>query len=78
MMTGHQTTMMIVTLTTGMLAVVGSIWAVQQYGAVGVAGAAASGVILQKMVMLFVVRKKVGVWTHAGLSGFASMARLRQ
>lgn len=75
MMTGHQTTMMVVTVTTGLLAVIGSLWAVQQYGAVGVAAAAASGVILQKIAMLFVVRKKIGIWTHAGLSGFTSLAR---
>lgn len=75
MMTGHQTTMMMATLITGLLTVAVAIWAVQQYGTIGVASAAAGGIFLQKMVMLFVVRKKVGVWTHAGITGLLSMAR---
>lgn len=75
MMTGHQNTMMLVTLTTGLLTITGAIWAVQQYGTIGIAAAAAGGLILQNVVQLLLVRRKVGVWTHASFSGLFSIRR---
>jgi O-antigen/teichoic acid export membrane protein len=78
LMTGHHTTMMAVTIATGLITVAGAIWAAQHYGVTGIAGAAATGIVLQNMIMLLAVRKKVGVWTHAGLSGLLSKARLGQ
>lgn len=69
MMTGHQNTMMVVTIITGLIMVAGAMWAVQQYGTIGVAAAAAGGLILQNIIQLLVVRRKIGVWTHASFSG---------
>jgi len=75
MMTGHQTTMMVVTITTGLITVAGAIWSVQHYGATGIAGAAAGGFVLQNIVMLLAVRKKVGIWVHVSLSALLSAGR---
>lgn len=69
MMTGHQNIMMVLTVVTGSLMVAGAIWAVQHYGTVGVACATASGLILQNIAMVLIVKKKVGVWTHATFTG---------
>lgn len=65
MMTGHQSTVMVVTIFTGLLTVAGSIWAVQHYGTIGLAGAVAGGLVLQNTAMLLAIKLKVGIWTHA-------------
>lgn len=68
MMTGHQLTMMSLTLFGGLLIVSGAVILVQPYGAVGVATAAAAGLTLQNVLMVLFVRAKVGVWTHISFS----------
>ncbi len=68
MLTGHQLVMMVITVFCGILAVVGGVWFVQLYGGIGVAGATATGMFLQNLLMLFFAKKKVGVWTHVKLS----------
>jgi O-antigen/teichoic acid export membrane protein len=75
MMTGHQTTMMAIVVITGLFMVLGGIWAAQHYGIAGVAGVVAGGLVLRNIVTLLIVRRKVGVWTHAGLSELLSMTR---
>jgi O-antigen/teichoic acid export membrane protein len=69
MMTGHQNIMMILTIVTGLVVIASTIWAVQNYGTLGVASAAAGGLILQNVSMLVAVKKLTGVWTHATLRG---------
>lgn len=76
MMTGHQAAMMAATIVVGLLTVTGVVWAVQNFGATGAAAATAGGIVLQNVVMLLLVRRKAGFWTHAGLSGLLSVARL--
>ncbi len=75
MMTGHQATMMAITVASGVLTVAGGIWLVRDYGAIGVASASGVTMILQNIVMLWFVKKRVGVWTHAQL---ASLSAVRQ
>lgn len=78
MMTGHQIIMMTTAIATGLITVTGAIWAAQHYGTTGIACAAAAGAALQNVAMLLAVRKKVGVWTHAGLPTLLSKARGEQ
>lgn len=78
MMTGHQSTVMVLTIITGLLTVMGAVWIVQHYGAIGVASVFAGSIILQSFISLLIVKKKVGIWTHAGLYGLLSMVRRGQ
>ncbi len=73
MMTGHQVTMMSLTLLGGALIVVGAVLTVQAYGALGVAGAAAAGLAIQNVLMVLFVRARVGVWTHISFSRIFSL-----
>lgn len=68
MMTGHQVTMMSLTLLGGALIVVGAVLSVQPYGILGVAAAAAVGLALQNVLMVFFAKIRVGVWTHISFS----------
>ena len=68
MMTGHQKTMMYVTIFSGTLSVGAGILAASRYGRVGLAIATGSAQILQNLLQLFFVRRLVGIWTQAELS----------
>jgi O-antigen/teichoic acid export membrane protein len=67
-MTGHQATMMWITIFTGLLMILGAVVVVGNYGATGVAAAAAASLALQNVLMLMFSKKRVGVWTHPTLS----------
>jgi O-antigen/teichoic acid export membrane protein len=67
-MTGHQTTMMTVTLLTGAVALCSMLWVVRDYGALGVAAVAAASISLQNVALLLLARKQSGIWTHASFS----------
>jgi O-antigen/teichoic acid export membrane protein len=67
MMTGHQDTLMVLSvfsavLMVGMAVLLGSHW-----GAVGIASAAAGGTALQNVLMWIEARRKTGLLTHATL-----------
>ena len=64
MLTGHQMTMLAITMISGSITVVGALLLVGPYGAVGVASSAAFGMVLQNVFMLVSVKRKVGIWTH--------------
>lgn len=66
MMTGNQNTMMIITVFSGLVFVLGGVLAIREYGVVGVAAVTAGSQMLQNILMLLAARVKVGVWTHAG------------
>jgi O-antigen/teichoic acid export membrane protein len=68
MMTGHQTTMMVISAFGGLILIAGALWAVRDYGAIGVASAAAASMMFQATLMLLFAKKRVGVWTHVGFS----------
>jgi len=67
MLTGHQTTMMVITIICGFVTAISALLLVQPYGGVGVANAAAFGMVLQNVLMLLMARKKTGIWTHFGI-----------
>lgn len=64
LMTGHQLTIMYVTLITSAVSVLAAILTVEDYGMISVAIAITTGIILQNIIFLILAKKKVGVWTH--------------
>jgi O-antigen/teichoic acid export membrane protein len=88
MMTGHQRAMMVLTVATGVLSVVGGIIAAPRWGATGVAVSTFAMAVVQNGMQVVLARRLVGVWTHIELSpralhrffsrrGLASLARQR-
>jgi O-antigen/teichoic acid export membrane protein len=67
-MTGHQVTMMVLTVVSGMLTVGVGLLVVGRYGTTGVAAATAVGIALQQMLLWLAARSTTGIWTHATLS----------
>jgi O-antigen/teichoic acid export membrane protein len=78
-MTGHQSLLMVITLTCGVATVVAGLALVEGYGSEGVAVAAAGGLALQNLLLWLAARYATGIWTHLGfaaLPGFIkSVAR---
>ena len=68
MITGHQRTMMLITLGCGALALVAEILLAPGYGITGVAAATCAAQILLNLLQLFFARMHVGIWTHARFS----------
>ncbi|MGH3138122.1 MAG: lipopolysaccharide biosynthesis protein [Gaiellales bacterium] len=68
MMTGHQRTMMTLTLATGALSLIAEIMLAPTYGITGVAVATCVAQILQNLLQLAFARIRVGIWTHARFS----------
>lgn len=64
-MTGHQKTMMYITMTSGLIAILGCVMVVENYGAEGVAAMASLAMIVQNIAMLLSVKIYCQVWTHA-------------
>jgi O-antigen/teichoic acid export membrane protein len=65
MMTGNERTMLAITCLSGAIFVVGEALIVRSFGIDGVAFVAAAVMILQNLLMLIFVKKRVGVRTHA-------------
>jgi O-antigen/teichoic acid export membrane protein len=74
-MTGHQTTMMVITIAGSLVTVTAGLEVVDSYGATGVAVAAAVGVTLTNLTYWLAARVKSGMWTHVGFSGFSDLIR---
>jgi O-antigen/teichoic acid export membrane protein len=68
MMTGHQRTVMTVTIIAGIASVALGIWAAPRFGYVGVATTTATVQIAQNLTQLFLAHRLVGVWTHIYIS----------
>jgi O-antigen/teichoic acid export membrane protein len=66
--TGHQMSMLWVSLLTSPLFIIGALLVVRDYGPVGVAGMTALTAVVQNVIMVLVAKKKTGIWTHASLS----------
>jgi O-antigen/teichoic acid export membrane protein len=64
MLTGHQSTMMAITVTCGAFTAILAWFLVSRYEGLGVAIAASSGMILQNILMLLFAKNSIGVWTH--------------
>ncbi len=68
MMTGHQRTLMTITIICGIATVIAASWSVRSYGATGVAIAASGGLVLQNLLMLIYTKRKTGIWTHLNIN----------
>jgi O-antigen/teichoic acid export membrane protein len=68
MMTGHQRTMMAITVTTGVASLTAEILLAPTYGITGVAAATCAAQIMQNTLQLIYARLRVGIWTHARFS----------
>jgi O-antigen/teichoic acid export membrane protein len=68
MMTGHQRALMKITVSCSVLTVAASALLSARIGSAGVALATSAGLILQNVLMLLMVRRKTGIWTHASWS----------
>jgi O-antigen/teichoic acid export membrane protein len=77
MMTGHQRTMMGVSMVGGGLTVGLALGLVNAFGAMGVALSTAAGLIIQNVLMMVAVRRRVGISTHARFS-FRDIRDLRR
>jgi O-antigen/teichoic acid export membrane protein len=66
--TGHQASMLRVSLLTSPLFFVLAIFAAMRYGPVGVAAAAALTTSLQNVIMVLLAKRKTGMWTHVSFS----------
>jgi O-antigen/teichoic acid export membrane protein len=64
-MTGHQHDLMWSSALSGAISVGGSLAMVSRFGVLGVASAVAVGTIVQQALMLWLVRRRCGIWTHA-------------
>jgi len=67
MMTGNEKTMMSISAICSLLFAAGELMAVPSFGINGAASVAAGTMILQNVLMLISVKKRVGIWTHARL-----------
>jgi O-antigen/teichoic acid export membrane protein len=68
MMSGHERTMMRITILSGVWSVALGILLAWKFGMVGVAAATASGIVLQNAGQVLLARRRLGIWTHARLS----------
>jgi O-antigen/teichoic acid export membrane protein len=66
--TGHQTSMLRVSVLTSPLFFVVAVLAVRAYGPVGVACAAAATTILQNVILVLTAKRLTGMWTHVMFS----------
>ena len=66
-MTGHQIELMRISLISSLLTLVIAFGVAGPFGLRGIAGATAFGYIVKNIWMLFVVKKRVGIWTCATL-----------
>ncbi len=73
--TGHQATMMTLTIAGGLVTVVAGLAAVGPFGTTGVAMAAAAGIAAYNVSVWLVTRLKTGMWTHVGLGGVSETVK---
>jgi len=66
--TGHQGSMLRVSLLTSPLFIFGALLVVRAYGPVGIASVTAAIAVLQNATMVLVAKRKTGMWTHVSLS----------
>jgi O-antigen/teichoic acid export membrane protein len=66
-MTGHQTTLMRITIITSVLTIAASLLVAREYGGVGLATTTTAGLCVQSLWLLFSVRRLTGMWTHMSI-----------
>ncbi len=78
MMTGHQVAVMVITLITSALAILGAVLAVRPFGMYGVAFAFASGIALQNIIMVVHSYRKLGVRSYMLVNPLALRGLLKE
>ena len=78
MMTGHQRTMMTLTVMTGFISLGAEVFAAPRWGMTGVATATACAQILQNTLQLAFTKIRLGIWTHARFTLAPVRAMLRR
>ncbi len=73
--TGHQKMQMVITIATSAATFTAMFAVVEPFGIAGVAVARAAGQILQNGIVLVVVKRKTGMWTHVGFKGLPGLLR---
>jgi O-antigen/teichoic acid export membrane protein len=68
-MTDNQKSAMIINIAVGGLTILMGVWLTDLYGGLGMAIASSSGIVLVNILMLLVIRYKLGIHIYAGLSG---------
>lgn len=63
LMTGHQRTMMVISMSTSTMAILASVFAAIHTGAIGVAAVFSTAVAVQNMLMIYFVRRRIGIST---------------
>jgi len=74
--TGHQATIMTLTVVAGVIVIIAGLTVVGPYGATGVAAAMAAGIATYNVALWLATRLKTGMWTHVGFSGFSDALRV--
>jgi O-antigen/teichoic acid export membrane protein len=74
--TGHQKTLMVITIAISTATLIAMLATVEPYGIVGVAISATAGQVLQNGIMLLMVKQKTGMWTHVGFKGISQLWRI--
>jgi O-antigen/teichoic acid export membrane protein len=73
--TGHQATMMTLTIAGGLFTVLAGLAVVGPYGVGGVAASVAVGIAGYNLVLWFVTKRKTGMLTHVSFGGFPEAIR---
>jgi O-antigen/teichoic acid export membrane protein len=63
LMTGHQRIMMAISISTSTMAIVASVFAAIHTGTIGVAAVFSAAIVVQNMLMIYFVRRRVGIST---------------
>jgi O-antigen/teichoic acid export membrane protein len=74
--TGHQKTQMVITIATSAATLIAMLATAEPYGIAGVAMSKTAGLILQNGIVLLVVKRKTGMWTHVGFKGISQLWRI--
>jgi len=64
MMTGHQIAMMKISILCGAISVALAFYLIPGFGGPGAAASVSTGLIIQNLLMLFAVRRHLGIWTQ--------------
>lgn len=66
-MTGHQNTLMVISIVTGIVTVVAVFLVVEPFGAAGVASAVSAGLLMKNLLIVYFNKRLSGMWTHLTL-----------
>jgi O-antigen/teichoic acid export membrane protein len=74
--TGHQKTLMVITIGVSAVTLIAMLATAEPYGIVGVAISKTAGLVLQNGIVLLVVKRETGMWTHVGFKGMSELWRI--